>query len=232
MLKGASSSLFINKDSQRFCWVISTFNVKFKRRVAGCIEHTALTHEALKNAKTHKRSICVSWVDLNNAYGSVRHMQFQFALQRYHVPKPICELMYRYYEGLIGRVHTENWISSCPWQWKQSLSNADHWHSVSLKTDHRVMSARYSCFDPKLQISRDPPCYKYLGRLVKTTECFFANERSAPNIRTFAECSTDGESLPLAWVWGKFSKFSKICLLISIEIAREAKRTKFYENLK
>ena len=30
--------------------------------VAGCIEHTTLTYEALKNAKTHKRAICVSWV--------------------------------------------------------------------------------------------------------------------------------------------------------------------------
>jgi len=80
--------------------------------VAGCIEHTTLTYEALKNAKSHKRSICVSWVDLNNAYGSVRHMQLQFALQRYHVPRQICEIMFRYYEGLIGQVHTDNWISN------------------------------------------------------------------------------------------------------------------------
>jgi hypothetical protein len=27
--------------------------------VAGCIEHTTLTHEALRNAKSHQRAICV-----------------------------------------------------------------------------------------------------------------------------------------------------------------------------
>ena len=58
---------------------------------------------------THKRAICVSWVDLNNnAYGSVSHMQLQFALNHYHVPPSICELMFKYYECLIGRVYTKN----------------------------------------------------------------------------------------------------------------------------
>jgi hypothetical protein len=54
----------------------------------------------------------VSWVDLNNAYGSVSHMQLQFALAHYHVPPPICELMFKYYECLIGRVITDKWTSN------------------------------------------------------------------------------------------------------------------------
>src|SRR6478609_1862841 len=41
----------------------------FMSKVAGCVEHTALLHSALKNAKRHGRQIVVSWIDLQNAYG-------------------------------------------------------------------------------------------------------------------------------------------------------------------
>src|SRR2546423_7557204 len=68
----------------------------FINGVAGCIEHTTLTHETFQNAKRHHRSICASWVDLKNAYDSVRHMQLQYALQRYHVPKKIRKLIFNY----------------------------------------------------------------------------------------------------------------------------------------
>jgi hypothetical protein len=39
-------------------------------------------------------------------------MLLQFALTHYHVPLLIRELMFNYYECLIGRVHTEKWISN------------------------------------------------------------------------------------------------------------------------
>ena len=84
----------------------------FVNGVAGCIEHTTLTHETFQNAKKHQRSICASWVDLKNAYGTIRHMQLQYALKRYHVPKEICKLIFNYYEGLFGKVVTKDWSSS------------------------------------------------------------------------------------------------------------------------
>lgn len=71
-----------------------------------------MTYEAFRNAKTHYRSICATWVDLANAYGSIRHMQLQFSLRWYYVPIAICELMFRYYEGLAAQVHTDTWTSN------------------------------------------------------------------------------------------------------------------------
>ena len=47
--------------------------------VAGCIEHSFTLGEALKNAKQSQRQIVVSWIDLANAYGSVKHNLIQFA---------------------------------------------------------------------------------------------------------------------------------------------------------
>ena len=85
----------------------------FLEGVAGCIEHATLTYEAFRNAKEHHRSICASWIDLANAYGSIRHMLLQFALKWYHVPVSKCELMFRYYEGLCARVYAPDWVSDC-----------------------------------------------------------------------------------------------------------------------
>ena len=48
--------------------------------VAGCVEHSSLTTSALRDAKQAGKSICMSWVDLKNAFGSVRHSLIQFAL--------------------------------------------------------------------------------------------------------------------------------------------------------
>ena len=70
----------------------------FIRGIAGCIEHGAMVWEALRYAFEHQLQICISWLDLKNAYGSVRHSLVQFALDWYHVPKFIKEIFLRYYD--------------------------------------------------------------------------------------------------------------------------------------
>ena len=75
----------------------------------GCIEHTFALLEALRDAKESHRQIVITWLDLANAYGSVRHNLIQFALNWYHVPKPIQELIFDYYEKLCAFISTANW---------------------------------------------------------------------------------------------------------------------------
>ena len=67
--------------------------------------------EALRDARCSRRSVCATWLDLANAYGSVRHMLVQFALKWYHVPKVVCALMYHYYDEIFAFVQTEQWRS-------------------------------------------------------------------------------------------------------------------------
>ena len=45
----------------------------FLEGIADCIAHASMVFEALRYAKHHGISICASWLDLANAYGSVRH---------------------------------------------------------------------------------------------------------------------------------------------------------------
>ena len=61
----------------------------FLEGVAGCVEHTSMQWEMLKHAKSKQRQIVMAWLDLENAYGSVRHMLVPFALKWYHVPQKV-----------------------------------------------------------------------------------------------------------------------------------------------
>jgi len=45
----------------------------FLSGMPGCIEHTFGLLEALRDAKESYRQIVITWLDLANAYGSVRH---------------------------------------------------------------------------------------------------------------------------------------------------------------
>jgi hypothetical protein len=81
----------------------------FLAGMPGCIEHAFALFEALREAKEHKRQIVVTWIDLANAYGSVRHNLIQFALDWYHVPKIIQKLIFQYYEKLMAKVVTKKW---------------------------------------------------------------------------------------------------------------------------
>ena len=81
----------------------------FLAGVPGCIEHTFALFEALRDSKQHYRQLVITWIDLANAYGSVRHNLIQFALEWYHVPKMIQMLIFNYYEQLCAAVFTNKW---------------------------------------------------------------------------------------------------------------------------
>ena len=65
----------------------------------------------MQHAKSKQRQIVMAWLDLENAYGSVRHMLVPFALKWYHVPQKVSELLFRYYDGIFLKVVTEDWSS-------------------------------------------------------------------------------------------------------------------------
>ena len=83
----------------------------FLSGIAGCVEHSFMLLEAMKEARDEQRQIVVSWIDLANAYGSVRHNLIQFAMEWYHVPKRIQKLIFNYYEKLMAKVKTREWTS-------------------------------------------------------------------------------------------------------------------------
>jgi len=80
-------------------------------RYTGCLEHTFALFEAFRDAKESHRQIIITWLDLANAYGSVRHNLIQFALNWFHIPKLIQNIIFDYYEKICAFVKTKNWTT-------------------------------------------------------------------------------------------------------------------------
>ena len=94
-----TKNTYIPKDTQK----------GFLTGLPGCLEHAFTLFEALRDAKTAQKQIVVAWIDLANAYGSVRHNLIQFALNWYHVPPEVHELVFDYYEKLVAMIVTKQW---------------------------------------------------------------------------------------------------------------------------
>lgn len=87
------------------------FQKAFLPGIAGCVEHTQTLNTVMKDAKEHHRAITVTWLDLWNAYGSVRHSFIKYATERNHFPLEMVVLLENYYTGLTAHVVTEQWES-------------------------------------------------------------------------------------------------------------------------
>ena len=65
----------------------------------GCLEHTGVLTQLLRDAKENKGDLTVLWLDLANAYESTRHKLVVEALKRHHVPPSVCDLIADYYKN-------------------------------------------------------------------------------------------------------------------------------------
>jgi len=119
-LQSCSGKIFFSLWAKRLEEFMTT-NDYFKRAkqkgflsgIAGCSEHVAALKAALRDSKTSHRQIVVAWIDLKNAFGSVSHNLIQFALDWYHVPTHLAEIIHTYYEMLVATIETKDWSSKC-----------------------------------------------------------------------------------------------------------------------
>ncbi|XP_026126685.1 uncharacterized protein LOC113108082 [Carassius auratus] len=92
--------------------------------VPGCLEHTGVVTQLIREARENKGDLAVLWLDLANAYGSIPHKLVEEALNRHHTPKKFRDLILDYYANFHLRVSsgttTSDWhklekgiITSC-----------------------------------------------------------------------------------------------------------------------
>ena len=65
----------------------------------GCLEHTGVLTQLLREPKESKGDLTVLWLDLVNAYGSMPHKLVEETIKRYHVPPSVCDLIADYYKN-------------------------------------------------------------------------------------------------------------------------------------
>ena len=90
-------STFINKRIYNFLEINSLINKNIQKgfypKVDGLTEHTQLLTHMLKDAKKHQRSIIVTLLDLQNAFGEVSHNLISSTLDHHHIPSQIRNLI-------------------------------------------------------------------------------------------------------------------------------------------
>ena len=64
--------------------------------MSGCLEHTSVLTQIIREARQNKGDLAVLWLDLTNAYGTVPHKLVEITLQKYHVPNHVQELLNDY----------------------------------------------------------------------------------------------------------------------------------------
>ena len=79
--------------------------------ISGCLEHTAILSQLIREAKLNKMDLVVSWLDIANAYGSIPHKLLETALIRAHVPEGIRKLIHSYYDNVSIRFTTKEFTT-------------------------------------------------------------------------------------------------------------------------
>ena len=82
--------------------------------VSGCLEHTSLLSQLIQEAKSEKKNLVVTWLDISNAYGSIPHKLIRKALEAAHVSKEMIDLIDSYYDNPKIRFATKHFTTD--WQ--------------------------------------------------------------------------------------------------------------------
>ena len=82
--------------------------------VSGCLEHTAILSQLIKEAKAEKKNLVVTWLDIANAYGSIPHDVISKALERARIPENTRQLITSYYNDVRIRFTTSKFTTD--WQ--------------------------------------------------------------------------------------------------------------------
>ena len=81
---------------------------------AGCLEHTSAISQLIQEATKGKKTLAVVWLDLSKAYPSLPHQLITMALDHYHIPPPITNMIQLYLNSLRMRFTTRHFTTK--WQ--------------------------------------------------------------------------------------------------------------------
>ena len=68
-----------------------------------------VVQEIIQQARLHKTNVHITWLDLEDAFGSVPHALIPYVMQHYHIPERISAYITSLYTKLIGKVCTQDW---------------------------------------------------------------------------------------------------------------------------
>ncbi|KAJ3601179.1 hypothetical protein NHX12_032152, partial [Muraenolepis orangiensis] len=173
------AKVFFSAVSKRLCTYLAEntyINTSVQKGgisgMPGCLEHTGVVTQLIREARENKGNLSVLWLDLENAFGSIPHKLVQFTLTKHHVPSRCRDLIADYYSNFRMRVSSGAITSS--------------WHKVeigiitgctisvtlfSLAMNMLTKSAEPECRGPRTNSGqRQPPIRAFMDDLTVMTE--------------------------------------------------------------
>ncbi|XP_063080140.1 uncharacterized protein LOC134470047 [Engraulis encrasicolus] len=139
--------------------------------VPGCIEHTGVVTQLIREARESRGDLAVLWLDLANAYGSIPHKLVELSLCKYHVPEKVRHLILDYYDHFSLRVSSG--ATTSDWHRLEKGIITGCTISVSLfalAMNMLVKSAEVECRGPLSRSgTRQPPIRAFMDDLTVTT---------------------------------------------------------------
>ncbi|XP_059199347.1 uncharacterized protein LOC131979398 [Centropristis striata] len=139
--------------------------------VPGCLEHTGVVTQLIREAREGRGDLAVLWLDLTNAYGSIPHKLVEVALERHHVPQKVKHLILDYYSKFSLRVSSGEMTSD----WHQLEVGIITGCTISvtlfaLAMNMLVKAAEPECRGPLSKSGvRQPPIRAFMDDLTVTT---------------------------------------------------------------
>ncbi|XP_030008310.1 uncharacterized protein LOC115431800 [Sphaeramia orbicularis] len=138
---------------------------------SGCLEHTGVLSQMIREAKANKGDLTVVWLDLANAYGSVPHALIHAALDHYRIPQHIKGMITSYLGGIQLRFKTTHFTT----QWQNLEKGIITGCTISpilfiMGMNLLITAAGKEARGPKMQSGiRQPPIRGYMDDLTVTT---------------------------------------------------------------
>ena len=92
-------------------YIDSELQKAFINKISGCQDHNLVLGEIINHAKGKKRTLHITWFDLEDAFGSVSHDLIPICLSRMNLPQNVQDYIVSLYASLRGKIRTSDWIS-------------------------------------------------------------------------------------------------------------------------
>ena len=113
----------------------------FIQRINGVIEHNQVLQEIIRHAHINKKTVHMTFYDLEDAFGSVSHQLIDTCLQRYKYSEPIRKYISNLYSQLSSVAATKTWTSE-PFTFKHGVFQGDPWSPIIFLTTFNPLLER------------------------------------------------------------------------------------------
>ena len=150
---------FMTKNS----YIDTTLQKGFIPRIAGCIEHNQTLVTQIKEERNNKQTFQLAFLDLENAFGSVKHNLILAALKWYNVPQHLIDMIKSLYDNCFVIVKTSKWTTKAIQIQKGSLQGGPEagvifnvpWNLILSGLDRFLKCLGYSSIEKPIKAFAD-----------------------------------------------------------------------------